>query len=70
MIVSLIYFILLQIQDLYDWLNFDPLGNFIFKMLYLGLFGVVIHFCLRPLMFREIEKRTSLREDDVEEWEK
>ena len=55
--------------DLYNWLNFDPVGLVILQMTFMLVFGLVTYFICTPFMLGMIEKRTAVRESDVLEWD-
>ena len=60
--------VLLLIQNWYDWLNYDPLGHFIFRIVLYGLLGIFMYFVLGPLMLRKLEEKRRVRDGDQDEW--
>jgi len=70
MFVTAITNVILLLQDWYDWLNYDPLGHFIFRIILYGLLGIFMYFVLGPWMLRKLEEKQSVRVrvGDQDEW--
>ena len=56
-------------EDLYYWLNFDPIGIQVMRLIFMLSFGIITYLVCIPFMYRKIEERTSLRDGSVPEWD-
>ena len=69
MVVTALITVLLLIQDWYDWLSYDPLGQFIHRMIFFVLYGIIAYFVCQPLMLRKLEEKQRVRNGEQDEWE-
>ncbi len=70
MFVTAVTIVVLLLQDWYDWLSYDPLGHFIFRIVLFGLLGLFMYFILGPWMLRKLEEKQNVRvrNGDQGEW--
>ena len=65
----LLFTLLDFLSDLFEWFNFDPIGKAVLQMIFILVFGGITYLVCRPMMIRAIERKTSLRNEDVPEWD-
>ncbi len=61
MVVSTTANLLFLLQDLWEYINNDPVGRGISGVIFSVVFGLVIYFACTPFMLRKMEKMQPVR---------